>query len=111
MNEKLAQRLEAALKHKRGITTRKMFGGLCFLLHGNMLCGVEKNNLVMRVGADNYEKLLKLKYASPMDFTGKPMKGLLYVSSEGVKTKAALDKWVNRCLDCVSGLPKKQKNK
>ena len=108
-DETLAEKVRGVLKGKRGVTEKKMFGGLCFLLHGNMLCGVEKNRLMVRVGPDRYDSLLKLKHAHPMDFTGKPLKGFLYVSPEGVKRKDSLAKWVDRSLEFAQSLPKKMK--
>ena len=61
-DEILAERVNALLKGKRSVTRKKMFGGLCFMVNGNMACGVDKNKLVVRVGPDNYEKFLKQKY-------------------------------------------------
>ncbi len=98
-----------ALKGKANISQRKMFGGLCFLLNGNMLCGIAKSKLVVRVGPEVYEKTLKIKYTAPMNFTGKPMKGLVYVLPEGTKSKASVKKWIDRSLVYVQTLPIKGK--
>lgn len=106
-DDKLAKRIEEVLKGKRGITSKKMFGGTCFLLHGNMLCGVAKGKLVARVGPEAYESCLKLKNASEMTFTGKPMKGMIYVAKEGCKTNSQLGKWIDRSMDFVKTLPRK----
>ena len=108
-DEKLAERIRALLKDKRGYVEKKMFGGICFMLFGNMLCGVVDNKLMARVGKDNYLELLKKKYADPMDFTGKPMKGMLYVYAGGIKTKKDLQFWLDQCLAFVEPLPKKKK--
>lgn len=106
-DEKLADRIAHCLKGKHGISQKRMFGGLCFLAHGNMLCGVVKDKLMARVGPDAYEHCLSLKHVEPMDFTGKPMKGMVYVLPPGTKTQAALQKWVDRSMDFVKTLPKK----
>ena len=101
--EKLAQRIGSILQSRPEVSNKKMFGGLCFLLSGNMLCGINEDKLMARVGPENYDHALKQKYATQMDFTGKPMKGMIYVLPEGVKTKDSLTKWI----DFVSTLPKK----
>ncbi|MBM2846978.1 MAG: methyltransferase [Bacteroidetes bacterium] len=72
-NEALASRTRAALARKRGITEKAMFGGLSFLLNGKMVCGVLKNDLVVRVHPDESDALLKKPYVRPMDFTGHPI--------------------------------------
>lgn len=106
-DEKLADRARSALKGVKGLAERKMFGGLCFTVQGNMACGIVGDKLMLRVGADNYESTLKLKHAQPMDFTGKPMKGMVYVAPAGCKTAAAVKPWVKRALEFVKGLPPK----
>ena len=106
-NDELAKRIAAVLKGKRGITQRKMFGGVCFMLHGNMLCGTVKDKLMVRVGAEFQEKAMKLKHVEPMDFTGKPMKGMIYVAPAGIRTKANLEKWIGHALAYAQTLPKK----
>ena len=108
-NAKIAERVESCLKTEPGISQRKMFGGVCFLLHGNMLCGVAEDDLMVRVGKDQYEILLKHKYAREMDFTGKALKGFLFVSADGIKSKASLEKWIGHCFEFVRTLPKKPK--
>ena len=102
-DEKLAERVRALLHTKQGYVEKKMFGGICF-----MLCGVVDDKLMARVGKENYFELLKRKYADPMDFTGKPMKGMLYVYSGGIKTKKNLQFWLDACLEFVEPLPKKK---
>ena len=107
-DEKLAEKVRESLNRSRGITEKKMFGGLCFLLNGNMLCGVDnKSQLMVRVGPEKYEHALKLKHARQMDFTGKPLKGMLYIAPEGTKRKDSILKWVNMAKDFVKTLPKK----
>jgi TfoX/Sxy family transcriptional regulator of competence genes len=106
-DEILADRVEALLKNKRSVTEKKMFGGLCFMVNGNMACGVEKNKLVVRVGPGNYEKILKQKYVRKMDFTGKPLKGFIYVMPEGLRRTDSLQKWIDKGIQFARSLPKK----
>ena len=106
-NERLAQRVRQTLQGKRGMTERQMFGGLCFLLHGNMCCGVERDRLVVRVGPAAYAQALSKPHARPMDFTGRPLKGFVYVSSEGYRTASSLRAWIARGLDFCGALPRK----
>lgn len=108
-DEKLAERVRDLLNDKRGYVEKKMFGGICFMLYGNMVCGVVGDKLMARVGKENYLKLLKRKYADPMDITGKPLKGLLFVYAGGIKTKKNLQFWLDQCLEFVEPLPKKKK--
>ena len=77
------------------------------MLRGNMCCGIVKDTLMLRVGPDQYEKLLRKPHARPMDFTGRPLKGFLYVAPEGIRTEAALRHWVQHALDFVATLPAK----
>lgn len=107
--EKLAAQIAEVLKGKREVSQKKMFGGLCFLLNGNMLCGIAKGKLVARVGPDHYEKALRLKNTAPMDFTGKPLKGMVYVLPEGTKSKTSVKRWVEKSVAFVQTLPKKNK--
>ncbi|MCB9228046.1 MAG: TfoX/Sxy family protein [Deltaproteobacteria bacterium] len=84
-----------------------MFGGLCFLHNGNMLCGVAKGKMVARVGPDAYESALKQKNVTEMDFTGKPLKGMVYILESGTKRKDSVKKWVENSLEFTKTLPKK----
>ena len=106
-DEILADRVEALLKSKRSVTKRKMFGGLCFMVNGNMACGVERNKLVVRVGPGNYENFLKQEYVRKMDFTGKPLKGFIYVMPGGLRRTDSLQKWVDKGIQFARSLPKK----
>jgi TfoX/Sxy family transcriptional regulator of competence genes len=106
-DKNLADRVGALLKGKRSVTEKKMFGGLCFMVNGNMASGVEKNKLVVRVGPDDYEKFLKQKHVRKMDFTGKPLKGFIYVMPEGLRRTDSLKKWVDRGIQFAQSLPKK----
>ena len=105
--EKLADRIRKALTGRKGLTERKMFGGIAFILRGNMCCGVVGNDLVVRVGPERYEKLLSQPHARPMDFTGRPFRGFVFVRPGGYKTDKALARWVKEASDFVSSLPRK----
>lgn len=97
-DEKLAERIRALLKGKRGITEKKMFGGIAILRNGKMCCGVLKQDLVARIGADGYDKALARPHVRPMDFTGRPMKGYVYVAPAAIRDKRSLRRWVEACL-------------
>ena len=101
-DEKLADRIRKTLSRRKGITEKKMFGGLSFLLNGKMCCGVLKDILVVRVNPKESDTLLKKPHVRPMDFTGRPMKGFLYVSADGYKTEKQLSVWIERSVDFVS---------
>jgi TfoX/Sxy family transcriptional regulator of competence genes len=84
-----------------------MFGGLAFLLRGNMCVGIVKDKLMVRVGPAAYQSLVQQPHARKMDFTGKPMKGFVYVESEGVESDADLRRWVGHGVAHASSLPSK----
>ena len=95
--------------HLEGIPVaeKRMFGGIGFLLHGNMACGVYKNDLVVRVNPGKSNVLLKKPHAKPFDITGKPMKGWLLVEPEGVNTDKRLSAWVKEGIEFTATLPPK----
>ena len=93
-NEKLADRIRKVLGKNKNVTEKKMFGGLSFLLNGKMLCGVLKEDLVLRISHDEYENAIKKLNVRPMDFTGRPMKGFVYVNQKGCKCDKDLKKWI-----------------
>ena len=107
-NEDLAGRLRKMLLHKPGVAEKAMFGGLSFLLNGKMFCGVLKDNLVVRVKPEDSDALLKLPDVKPMNFTGKPMKGFLYVGPKSYGKDAELAMWAARGMAYVKSLPKKK---
>ncbi len=111
-DEELADRVRAALGPRPGVTERRMFGGVAFLLHGKMFCGVAKGKLMVRVGPDAHAAALKRPHAAPMDFTGRPMKGYVFVLPAGAKTARAVRPWVEQSAAFVATLgPKKAKRK
>ena len=99
-NEKLADRTREiiALTHKK-IEEKKMFGGLCFMVNDKMCVGVEKNRMMVRLDPDKYDEVLEKEGCEPMNFTGKIMKGFVFVNDEVLKTKKQLEYWVKLALD------------
>jgi hypothetical protein len=86
-----------------------MFGGLAFLIDGNMCIGIVGDDLMVRVGSDAYEGALAQPHAREMDFTGRPMRGIVYVGTKGTASKQALEKWIDRGLDFAGSLPPKHR--
>lgn len=110
-DESLAQRIRDAVPRGTVLEEKKMFGGLCFMTRGHMTLGIVKNDLMVRVGPDAYETALKQPHARPMDFAGRPMKGMVYVSPAGVDMAADLEKWIRAALDFNKSLPSKTKKR
>lgn len=108
-DERLAERVRVALAGYGGISERKMFGGLAFLIDGKMCVGVLENELVVRVGAERYLDALKSAHARPMDFTGRPMRGMVYVSPAGVTRGAALKRWVDAGVTAAREAPSRRR--
>jgi TfoX/Sxy family transcriptional regulator of competence genes len=106
-DEGLAQRLRELLSERSDIVEKKMFGGLAFMLSGNMCCGVIGDTLMARVGEGQYQNSLKQPYVREMDFTGKPLKGFVYVASQGIESDQDLESWVSYCINFSSSLPPK----
>lgn len=107
-SEALANRVRRLMTRRKGAGELKMMGGLCFTLHGHMCCGVLKSDLVVRVGPDCYEKVLEDPHVRPMDFTGRPLKGFVFVGPAGHRTDARLADWIERAAVFVRSLPPKQ---
>jgi hypothetical protein len=103
----LAERLETAFAKRAGMSQKKMFGGIGWLLNGNMVAGVHKDFLIVRVGDAEAVTLLRDKHVKPMDITGKPMKGWLMVSPEGYEEDADLKRYASAALAFVKTLPEK----
>ena len=103
----LGERIRTSLSPKKGIEEKKMFGGLGFLLHGNMLVGVWKNSLIARVGPDAYEHSIREPHAREFDITGRPMKGWVLIDAEGVSDDEELNGWIQRAVNFVRTLEAK----
>ena len=106
-DEGLAQRVREELADTPALTEKKMFGGLCFLVGGNMACGIVGEELMVRVGPDAYEECLARPNAREMDFTGRSLRGMVYVSAEGVAEDADLSHWTGRGAGFAGSLPPK----
>jgi len=99
-NEFLADRVRGSLKGLNStFVEKKMFGGMCFLVDEKMCVGIINDDLMVRIDPKDQEKFLNEKGCRIMDFTRRPMKGYLYVSTEGIDMDEDLDRWVQRCLD------------
>lgn len=106
-DEGIAERIRDALADTPNVTEKKMFGGIAFLVNGHMCYGVTNETLMVRVGADNYESALARPHARTMDFTGKPLRGFVYVATAGFDTDHGLASWIRLGLDFVTTLPPK----
>jgi TfoX/Sxy family transcriptional regulator of competence genes len=106
-SESLARRIRHLLAHRRGITEKKMFGGIGFLLNGNMCVGVWKSSLIVRLGSEGATAALEEPNVVEFDITGRPMKGWVMVEPDGLETDEQLGHWVQRAVEFVETLPKK----
>lgn len=97
-DENLAARIRKLLPSDRQFSEKKMFGGLAFLLDGKMCCGVLNDQLVARIGPEQSKLALNKPHVSPMDFTGRPLKGYIYVASQGLKSATALRAWLHQAV-------------
>ena len=112
IDEGLAQRVRESLfnlAYFADISERKMFGSLVFMVNGHMACGVGVGDegLMLRVGADRYEQALTQPHAKEMDFTGRPMKGFLYITWEGIEADEDLSSWLDLSLGFLLAQPPK----
>lgn len=105
-NLKLAERIRTELQGLPFVE-KKMFGGVGFLVYGNMACGVYKEDMIVRVDPARHEALLKKKHTKPFDITGKPMKGWLMVEPDGCKTAKQISSWAKEGVEFASTLPPK----
>lgn len=106
-DEGLAQRVRALLRGESELSEKEMFGGIAFMMKGNMACGVIGDDLIARVGPERYEAALNEPGAQPFDFTGRPMKGWVKVSDEALSEDEDLAKWVERGRATAESLPSK----
>lgn len=103
-DEKLAGRIRRSLAHRGGVTEKRMFGGLAFLLDGKMVCGILKGDLMVRVGPEQYEAALGNPRVRPMGFAGRPMRGYVFVDPAGCRAAGAVAGWVESAVGFVSSL-------
>jgi len=106
-DEELAQRIRADLARLPGLTEKKMFGGIAFLLHGNMTCGIHGDDLIARVGPARYEQALAQAHARPFDLTGRPMAGWVAVQPAGYASEHDLKAWIEQAVEFSRSLPGK----
>ncbi len=106
-DQKLAERIRKTLGKSKGVTEKHMFGGLSFMHHKKMFCGVLKDDLVLKMSHEERESALKKPNVRPMDFTGRPMKGFVCVNSKGCKSDRDIKKWVDLSLNHAKSIKKK----
>ncbi len=106
-NSETAERIRNLIAGKKGFTEKSMFGGIGFLLNGNMCCGVWKDFLILRIGSVSHDQLIGKKFVRPFDITGRAMRGWIMVESEAFKERRALQGWIQRAFDFVATLPEK----
>lgn len=105
----LSQRVREVLGERPGLTERKMFGGLAFLLDGKMFVGIVGGTLMARVGLERHQDALTQPHVREMDFTGRPMKGYVYIDPPGLTEDRDLAAWVVWCANFVAALPDKRR--
>ncbi|MCK4976797.1 MAG: TfoX/Sxy family protein [Anaerolineales bacterium] len=103
----LAGRVRQALGELPGLVEKKMFGGVGYMVRGNMACGVNKDDLIVRVGPEHYEEYIHFPHTRPFDFTGRPMIGWVMVAPAGYEVEQDLETWVQRGVDFALTLPPK----
>lgn len=106
-DERLAARVRSIVRRRRGVSEKRMFGGLSFLIDGNMSCGIVRDELMVRVGSEAYEESLARPHARAMDFTGRSLTGYVYVAAAGLRTDTNLKAWVDRGVRFARTLPAK----
>ena len=106
-NAEIADRVLKVLEGREGLTERKMFGGIAFLLNGNMCVGVWKRYLIVRLGKDKHEQAMAQPFAKEFDLTGRVMKGWAMIDRRGVETDDDLREWVRQAARFASSLPAK----
>jgi len=106
-DEALAERVRPLLRGSHSLKEKRMFGGLAFMVNGHMCCGIVGNDFVIRTGPDQYKAALSQPHARPMDFTGRAMRGFVYVNPSGSRCARGLKTWVRRGMRFILSLPKK----
>lgn len=110
-DENVAKRLSTVFAGNRNVIEKKMFGGIAYMYKDHMCVGIVDNMLMVRVGPEQYESAFAEKHAKPMDFTGRPMKGYVYIEPPGFKTEKNLRKWIDKGIAFVKTLPPKKPKK
>jgi len=112
-DSKLAARIRAIIVKagRKGVTEKEMFGGIAFLLDGKMFIGLANNQLMVRVGPDRHDEALARPHVRPMDFTGRPMRGFVFVDPPGYASPASLARWIRRGVDYALVAPARPRAK
>ncbi len=106
-NEALGQRMRKMMKGERGVVEKSMFGGIGFVVNGNLACGVNKQDLIVRLGEGEFQEALRRSNVRIFNMTGRPMKGWIMVSSGGYRTDRSLRGWIDKSLAHARSLPPK----
>jgi TfoX/Sxy family transcriptional regulator of competence genes len=106
-NEEIEARINRIVSGWKDTADKKMFGGVCHLLKGNMFCGVYKDFLILRLGEKDSENALESPFVRPFDITGRPMKGWVMVGGDGCKSDQELEAWLKKAKEFVETLPSK----
>lgn len=106
-NEELDERIKGVVARWKNTTSKKMFGGVCHLINGNMFCGVHKDSLILRLGEEIATVALTAAHVRPFDITGKPMKGWVMVGEQGYHTQEDLKAWLEKAKTFARTLPAK----
>jgi TfoX/Sxy family transcriptional regulator of competence genes len=110
-DETLARRIRKVLDGRKDLVEKHMFGGVCFMIRGRMCCGISDSSLMVRLDPDEADRLADRPHVRPMDFTGKPMRGYLFVDAEGIDSPKALRSWVDRSVAYIETMPIQKKSK
>jgi TfoX/Sxy family transcriptional regulator of competence genes len=106
-DEGLAERIRGVLDERLDVAEKRMFGGIAFMVRGHMCVGIVKGDLMVHVGPEAYDELVRQPHARSMDFTGRPMKGFVFVAAEGLERDADLERWVGHGLRYATSLSAK----
>jgi len=104
-DQDLAERVRTALVGVPGVETRRMFGGITFMIGGQMACGVVGQELMLRLGSEAAEQALREPHVRPMDFTRRPSRGAIFVGADGLRDARDLERWVSAAMAFVATLP------
>lgn len=102
-DEGLAQRVREAIGDREDLEEKRMFGGICFMVNGHMSCGLNGTDLMLRLGNEGAAAALAEPYCREMDFTGRPLRSMVYVDAEGVREDVDLQRWVDRAVEFAAG--------
>lgn len=104
----LEERIWKVISKRPGTDRKKMFGGMCHLQNGNMVCGVHRDFLILRLGEDQAAKAFEKPHVRPFDITGKPMKGWVMVAPDGIISMKELERWLEKAFAFTAALPPKK---